>query len=461
MKFDLTPLKPVLGPIRPLESRFDVGEHAPDQDLKQRMWRPILIGLAVVGVFVFGLLIWAAFANISAAAVAPGEVRVEANRKTLRHRDGGVVSQILVREGELVRAGQPLIRFDDVQAKAAVDVLQNQMDAVLAQSARFAAESTNSRSLSFPESLTGRMSDPRVAGLVRDQQLLFDSRLQFFESQQAVLSQRMDQLATQMVGVRAQIDSVDQQISLTEEELAGYQTLYEKGYAPKTLILRYERSLADLKGRKGALLAELNRLRQGQGEARLQLTTLRDERISQAAEGLRQMQTQLSDVGPRLTAAQQVLDRTTVRSPVDGYVLNLTQFTVGGVVAPGELLMDVVPADAALIVTARVSPKDIDSVHVGQKARVTISAFSSRKAPPLEATVVTVSADRLIDANTGQAYFQADLRIAPEALKKLPAGAQLTPGMPAQAMIVTGDRSVLSYLVNPLTDTIGEAMREE
>ena len=123
--------------------------------------------------------------------------------------------------------------------------------------------------------------------------------------------------------------------------------------------------------------------------------------------------------------------------------------------------MDVVPADAALIVTARVSPKDIDSVHVGQKARVTISAFSSRKAPPLEATVVTVSADRLIDANTGQAYFQADLRIAPEALKKLPAGAQLTPGMPAQAMIVTGDRSVLSYLVNPLTDTIGEAMREE
>ena len=141
MKFDLTPLKPVLGPIRPLESRFDVGEHAPDQDLKQRMWRPILIGLAVVGVFVFGLLIWAAFANISAAAVAPGEVRVEANRKTLRHRDGGVVSQILVREGELVRAGQPLIRFDDVQAKAAVDVLQNQMDAVLAQSARFAAGS--------------------------------------------------------------------------------------------------------------------------------------------------------------------------------------------------------------------------------------------------------------------------------------------------------------------------------
>ncbi len=461
MKFDLTPLKPVLGPIRPIDSRFDVGDHEPDKDLNQRLWRPIVVGCVVVGVFVVGLLLWAAFANISAAAVAPAEVRVEANRKTLRHRDGGVVSQILVREGERVQAGEPLIRFDDVQAKAAVDILQNQMDAVLAQSTRFAAESTNGRSLNFPEALTSRMSDPRVAGLVRDQQLLFTSRLQFFESQQAVLTQRVEQLATQMVGVQAQIDSVEQQIDLTEEELAGYQTLFEKGYAPKTLILRYERTLADLKGRKGALLAELNRLRQAQGEARLQLTTLRDERISQAAEGLRQMQTQLSDVGPRLTAAQQVLDRTTVRSPVDGYVLNLTQFTVGGVVGAGELLMDVVPADAALIVTARVAPRDIDNVRVGQKARVTISAFSSRKVPPLDATVVTVSADRLIDATNGQAYFTADLRIAPEALKELPSGVELSPGMPAQAMIVTGERSILSYLVNPLTDTINDAMREE
>ena len=461
MKFDLTPFRPVLGPIRPLDARFDVGDHEPDRELKQRLWRPSVVGCIFVGVFVVGLLIWAALANISAATVAPAEVRVEANRKTLRHREGGVVSQILVREGELVEAGEPLLRFDDVQARAAVDVLQNQTDAVLAQVARFAAESTGSRNLTFPEALTSRMSDPRVAGIVRDQQLLFTTRLQFFESQQAVLTQRVEQLATQMVGVQAQIDSVEQQIELTEEELAGYQTLFEKGYAPKTLILRYERSLSELKGRQGALLAELNRLRQAQGEARLQLTTLRDERISQAAEGLRQMQTQLSDVGPRLTAAQQVLDRTTVRSPVAGYVLNLTQFTVGGVVAPGELLMDVVPADAALIVTARIPPKDIDSVHVGQEARVTISAFNSRKVAPLDATVVTVSADRLLDANTGEAYFQADLRIAPEALKELPAGQELSPGMPAQAMIVTGERSILSYLVNPLTDTIGEAMREE
>ncbi|MDX5393849.1 MAG: HlyD family efflux transporter periplasmic adaptor subunit, partial [Caulobacteraceae bacterium] len=168
-----------------------------------------------------------------------------------------------------------------------------------------------------------------------------------------------------------------------------------------------------------------------------------------------------SDVGPRLTAARQILDRTTVRSPVDGYVLNLTQFTVGGVVTPGELLMDVVPADAPLIVSARVAPKDIDSVRVGQEARVDISAFSSRRARSLEATVTGVSADRIIDPNTGEAYFTAELRIDPASLKNLPQGANLTAGMQATAMITTGRRSILSYIVGPVTDTLDDSLREE
>jgi len=408
---------------------------------------------------VFGMLIWAAPPPIRSATSAPAEIRVEASRKTLRHREGGVVSEILVREGQRVAAGAPLLRFDSVQAAAAVDVLQNQHDAILAQSARFTAESVGSRTLVLPPELTDRMADPRVAGLIRDQQLLFNSRLQFFLSQEAVLGQRIDQLATQMVGVQAQLDSVDEQLALTREELAGYQTLYEKGYAPKTLILRYERSLSELGGRRGALTSELNRLRQAQGEARLQLTTLRNQRITEAAEGLRQMQTQLSDVGPRLTAAQQVLDRTTVTSPVDGYVLNLTQFTVGGVVAPGELLMDVVPADAPLIVHARIAPQDIDSVTVGQEARVEVIAFS--RASPLEAEVTSISADRLVDAQTGAAYFLAELRINPADLAKLPQGATLSPGMPARAMIITGRRSILDYMISPLTDTFDGALREE
>ena len=460
MRFDLEPIKRILGPVAPVDPRFDVSEPGPDKALDKRMWRPILIGCVVVGVFVFGMLIWAGFTQITSATAAPAEMRVEASRKTLRHREGGVVSEILVREGQRVTANQPLLRFDSVQAAAAVDVLQSQHDALLAQSARFSAESVGSRTLVLPDELTARMADPRVSGVIRDQQLLFNSRLQFFVSQEGVLGQRMDQLATQVVGVQAQLDSIDEQIGFTREELAGYQTLYEQGYAPKTLILRYERSLAELGGRRGALTSEINRLRQAQGEARLQLATLRNQRISEAAEGLRQMQTQLSDVGPRLTAAQQVLARTTVSSPVDGYVLNLTQFTVGGVVTPGELLMDVVPADAPLIVHARISPNDIDSVTVGQDARVSLTAFT-QKAPPLEAKVTSISADRLVDSQTGIAYFLAELRIDPADLAKLPEGATLTPGMPGQAMIVTGRRSILSYLVGPITDTFDGALRED
>lgn len=460
MRFDLEPIKRILGPVAPVEPRFDVTEPGADKALDKRMWRPILIGCVVVGVFVFGGLIWAGFTQITSAASAQAEVRVEASRKTLRHREGGVVSEILVREGQRVTANQPLLRFDSVQAAAAVDVLQSQHDALLAQSARFSAESVGSRTLVLPAELTERMADPRVSGVIRDQQLLFNSRLQFFMSQEGVLGQRVEQLATQAVGVQAQLDSVDEQIALTREELAGYQILFEKGFAPKTLILRYERSLAELGGRRGALISDINRLRQAQGEARMQLATLRNQRISEAAEGLRQMQTQLSDVGPRLTAARQVLARTTVASPVDGYVLNLTQFTVGGVVTPGELLMDVVPADAPLIVHARVSPNDIDSISVGQDARVSLSAFA-QKAPPLEAKVTSLSADRLVDAQTGAAYFLAELRINPADLAKLPEGATLSPGMPGQAMIVTGRRSILNYLISPITDTFDGALRED
>lgn len=461
MKIDFGPLRLDRADPKPLTPYFDATE-APQADAEsgRRLWRPVAIGGAVVAAAVVALTAWSAVAKIDSAVVAPGQVRVEANRKTVRHRDGGVVRQILVREGQRVRLGQPLLVMDEVQARASVDVLQSQQDAVLAQLARYQAESAGRRQLAFAPALNQRASDPEVSALIRDQQLLFASRLSLFESQSSVLEQRIDQLQTQISGVQAQLNAVDEQIALTREELAGYQTLHEKGYAPKTLILRYERALADLGGRRGQFVAEINRLGQAIGEARLQLVTLRNERISQAAEGLRQMQTQLADVTPRLTAARQVLDRATVRSPADGYVLNLTQFTIGGVVAPGELLMDVVPADAPLIVSARVAPTNIDNVAVGQAARVRISAFGSR-AEAMDAEVTAVSADALLDERTGNTYFVADVRIDPPELAKAPDDKRITPGMPAEVMIVTGERTILSYVMSPITDTLRDSLREE
>lgn len=455
MKADVTPLKPYVTPT------FSGADQNLDPDLKRKMRQPMVIGGVIVGVFVVATLIWAAVSPIRSAIMAPGVVRVEANRKVIRHREGGTVKVIPIKEGQRVAQGQPLLVLDDVQPRASVDVLQNQHDALAAQSARFEAEATGRRALTLPVGLTSRMSDPRVAGLIGDQQLLFRTRLQFFDSQAEVLNQRQSQIESQISGVQAQLDALEESVRLTKEELTGYQTLYEKGYAPKTLILRYDRSLAELAGRRGALNAEITRLRQQKGETRLQLNALRDQRVSEAAEGLRQMQSGLSDVSPRLTAALQMLEHSVVRSPADGYVLDLSQSTVGGVIAPGETLMNIVPANAPLIISARIKPADIDDVRVGMKAEVRLTAFNYRKVSPVEGDVIAVSADQLIDPKTGEGYFRADVRIPPAQLATLPKGAKMSPGMPASVSIVTGSRTILSYLVSPLTDTIRDSLKEE
>lgn len=457
MKLDLTPVRrdyvaPTFG--------SDEREQMP-AELQQRLRRPMVVGAGVIGAFVLGLGLWASLSQLSTGITAQAEVRADAMRKTLRHKEVGVVKQILVAEGQHVRAGQPLLLFNDVEARAAVTVYQNQYDTLLAQNARFMAEAMGKTSLEMPAELTARMSDPAVATLVRDQQFLFTTRQQLFQSQSAVLMQRVEQQQTQVLGQQAQLESINEQKRLTEEELAGYRKLNEQGFAPKTLILRYERTLAELAGRKGQLMSEIARLRQQIGETRLQLASIRDERETQAAEGLRDSQTKLADIIPRLTTARQTLAATVVRSPVDGYVFNLTQFTVGGVVGSGEPMMDVVPSGTPLTVTAMIKPEDVDEVRKGMKAKVKLTGLNQRFNDSLDATVDVVSADRMTNEKTGAAFYRVDLRIAPSELKKLKKGVQMTPGMPAQALIVTGERSVMGFLISPITDTLEDAFREE
>lgn len=457
MKLDLQPRR--TGYVAPTFGGDDNAPMAPE--LEQRLRRPMVVGGAVIGVFVIGLGIWASLSELATGVPAPGEVRADAMRKTLRHKEAGTVKAILVKEGQLVQAGQPLLLFNDVEARAAVDVMQSQYDTLLAQRVRFAAEASGKPTLEFPAELTGRMSDPRVATLISDQQFLFTTRRQLLDSQAAVLNQRIEQQQTQIVGAQAQLDSTIEQVRLTEEETAGYRRLNEQGFAPKTLILRQERSLADLAGRKGQLISDIARLKQQMGETRLQLASLRDDRESQAAEGLRDSEARLADVTPRLTAAREALANTIVRAPVTGYVFNLTQFTVGGVIGAGEVMMDVVPSGTPLTVTAMIKPEDVEEVHVGQKAKVRLTGLNQRFNDALDGTVSVVSADRMTNEKSGQAFYRVDIRIAPSELKKLKQGVRLTPGMPAQAQFITGDRSVMSFLISPITSTWQDAFREE
>lgn len=468
MKLDLGPVRsgyvtPTFGSdaLEPLDPR-----------LERRLRRPMVVGAAIIGVLVVGLGLWAALTPLASGVSAVGEVEVESNLKTLRHREGGTVRQIMVHEGQLVHANQPLMTFDDTDTKASVDVLQNQADTLMSQAARAEAEATDKPTITFPAELTSRLNDPRVAGLVRDQQFLFTTKLQLAQSQMQVLQQRLEQIQNQIVGDQAQVASTIEQSKLTDEEMSGYKTLYAKGYAPKSLILRYQRSMADLAGHDGSLAADIARLKQQQGETRMQMTSLRNQRQSTAADEVRDAQAKLADVLPRLTAAKSAQAATVVRSPVDGYVFNLTQYTPGGAVGAGEVLMQVVPSNAPLYIQAMIKPQDIESVRVGMAARVRILALNPRWHGPMDAKVTMVApgksspppSERSSGAPAGPAsmgFYRIDLRIDPKELTKLKPDEHITPGMPASVMLVSGKRTLMGFLISPITDTMEHAFHEQ
>jgi HlyD family secretion protein len=459
MKFDLSR---IFGEATPMEAPQVGGPlGAPlSAEARASIRGPIIAGGLIVLIFVVGLGLWATFAPIWGAIVAPGQIRVEANRKTLKSREGGVVRMINVRDGDLVRSGQLLMRFDDTLAAAQVQVLENQQDTFMMQRARFLAETTRQSTLIVPQALLARRSDPRVAGIIQNETFLFSSRLAAIEGQGAILNQRLSQLTTAQSGLKLQVDSIDAQTGLITEELRGYQTLYEKGYAPKTLILRLQRTLAEIGGRRGALMTDITRSQQQAGETRLQLAQLYEQRSSEAAAGVREAESRLADLAPRLHAGRESLAQTRVHAPADGYVLNLSQFTLGGVAGPGEPLLDIVPSDAPLVISARVKPGDIDQVRPGMSADISLMAYSANKVPKLSAEVITVSADALVTSQ-GAEFFRADLRIKPEEIRKLPKGVKLYPGMPAMAMIQTKKRTILSYLLGPMVQVMDKALREE
>jgi HlyD family type I secretion membrane fusion protein len=457
MKLDLTPIRSTY--VAPTFGRDD---NLPvDPALKQRLRRPMIAGGLLILFLVFGLGLWASLSPLATGITAQGEVRVESNRKTIRHKDTGTIRQILVQEGQRVRAGQPMVLYNDIETRAAYDVMQNQYDSLESQSVRLSAEAAGKNTLEFPADLMGRMSDPRVAGMILEQQSLFASRQQLYASQNSVLSQRLDQIQSQIQGQQTQVASSDEQIKLTQDEMAGYQELYDKGFAPKPLILKYQRSIADLSGRKGSLLSDIARLNQQKGETRMQMTATRDQRESQASEQLRDTQAKLADTTPRLTAAKEALNNTVVRAPVDGYVFNLTQFTVGGVTGSGEVLMDVVPSNAPIIVTASITPQDIDKVRVGMDATVKFTGLNQRWNSPLKAKVIMVSADKIVSEKAGTAFYRADLRVDPQELAKLKKSAQITPGMPASVQLISGKKTIMSSLISPITDTIHGALRDQ
>jgi len=431
-----------------------------DVPLRPRIGAPLAAGAFLLIAFFAGFGGWAALAPLSSATVAEGVIRVETHRKTVQHLEGGIVREILVNEGDKVTAGQILMRLDKTQSGTTVSVLQDQQDALLALQARLEAERDGLDAIQFPPELLARQSDPKVATVVGGQQKIFDTRRQSLRAQLGILSQRVEQLGSEIAGHKAQLVSANEQIQLTQEEIATVTDLLNRGLERKPRLLALQRQQSYLEGSRGEQLGAIAKAQQEIGEAKLQSADLLDKRSSEIALELRDTQSRLLENRQKLGAAVDVDNRMEVVAPVSGQVVDLKVHTLGGVVRPGDALLDIVPQSDELVVEARVRPVDIDAVHAGQSAQVALTAYKQRPTPRLDGRLATVSADALIDESRHISYYSAEIHIDSSELAKLN-GVQLYPGMPAEVMIVTGERTLLQYFIQPVIDSFHRAFREE
>ena len=428
---------------------------------EQRARPTILVGMALM-VFLFGIVgLWAALVPLASGAVAQGKVILDSNRKEIQHLEGGIIKEILVKEGDTVAAGQVLLRMEDASAQARSNLIRGQYLTARAAEARLLAERDNRDTITFPAELTSlEPSDTQVREILETQRRLFSNRRDAVRGQIDVMNQKIAQSGDEIRGYREQVSAANSQIGLLGEEITVVQGLLAKGNALKPRLLALQRTQADMMGQRGQAQAMISRANQTINEAKIAILNQKNDYLNKANTELKDVQTQLSDLSEQGIAAGDVVRRIELKAPLAGTVTGLAVHTVGGVVQPGQVLMTLVPSDDKLVVEALINPTDIDVVQAGLKAQVRLTAFHIRSLRPVDGTVVNVSADRFDNERTGEAYFTARVEIPQSELKDL-GDIKLTPGMPAEVLIVTGSRTMLSYLVRPIRESFGHAFHEQ
>jgi HlyD family secretion protein len=419
-----------------------------------------LAGNLLVLCFMLGLGMWSSLAPLESAAIASGVVESESSRKTIQHLEGGIVGKILVSDGDVVRSGQTLIALDDTKARAEVQSLQGQLWDAMARQARLEAEQQGDEKLSYSDMLEQQASaNLAAATILSAQQTIFLSLRKVFQSQVAVIRERRGQVEKEIEGLKAQETAVAQRIDIAREELDMVATLVNKGLERRPRLLNLQREMADIEGRRGEIAAQISRAGQVISESQANLFKLESDRQSEIAQALREAQNQIFQLRERLPAARDQLSRTEIKAPEDGVVTDLRIHTPGGVIGAGAPLMDLVPRQDRLIVTARLRPEDIDVVHSGLNAEVQLVPYNQRRVPRLKGIVTHVSADRLLDKRTDQPYYATKIRIddAQIAANDI----QIIPGMPVQVFITTGRGTVALYALRPLLDSFHGAFRED
>ncbi|MBP0493002.1 HlyD family type I secretion periplasmic adaptor subunit [Pararoseomonas indoligenes] len=426
---------------------------------RPRTTGPLLLGFAALATFVGAFAAFSVLVPLSEAAIAPGIIKAEGNRRTIAHLEGGIVREILVHDGETVKAGQPLLRLDDVQAMAGQDSLQAQRWALLAQDSRVAAEIAGASDVAFPTELLAA-NEPRAREAMAGQRILFASRQASLRSQLQVLEQRILQFQSAIVSAEAQISSQRRQRELLQREENDVQVLVRQGLERFPRLLGLQRQIASADGTIADLAAQVERARAQVSEAQAQIRQAMTQRMQETTTEARDVRGKLNEADEKLRAAQDVSSRREILAPEDGTVLNARFFNPGAVVRPGEPVMDLVPARDRLIAEVRVAPTDIDVVHPGLLTEVRLPAFKQRLVPFLNGSVTMVAGDVTTEERTGQEYYRARVSIDQDQLARLE-NVELRAGMPVEAQIQIGERSFLRYMIQPLLDSFHRAFREQ
>jgi membrane fusion protein, type I secretion system len=422
-----------------------------------------LIGLAITVLLVGGVGGWATTAQLAGAVIAPGTIVVESNVKKVQHPTGGIVGEILVKEGGEVEAGQVVLRLDDTVTKATLGVVRSQLDELTAREARLLAERDDAAAVVFPAQLMAARDDA-AATAVAGEQKLFESRRTALTGQRAQLRERVAQLNEEIGGLSAQLAAKESELVLIGKELAGVAELYHKNLVSISRYTQLQRDQTRLQGERGQFIAEIARARGKISETELQIIQLDQDFRTEVLKDLRDAQGKIAELKERVTAAEDQLKRVDLRAPQAGFVHQLSVHTVGGVIGNGETLMEIVPRADELVVEAKVAPPDIDQVAVGAKAVVRIMAGNQRTTPQITGVLTRVSADLAHEQQQNpavppQAYYTVRIALPAEEVARLE-GLRLVPGMPAEAFIQTHERTPLQYLLKPLQEQIARTFRE-
>jgi len=444
--------KPPRNELVPVEDEYRLPSSDP---------RPIILaGILAVCLLLLGFGTWAARAPIASAVVANGEVVIEGNPKAVQHLEGGIVSEIHVEEGDVVRRGELLLRLDTTRSEAEAGMLRANLDSLLAKEARLSAELAGGDAVNFSEELRRRAEHAEVARIMADQTARFTKGIEVRNGKVAIFLQRIGQLHEQIRALEAARDSAARQIAIFEEELSGLRVLHEKGHYPLNRLRQQEREVVRLSGEVGSRDAEIARAEEAIGEARLQILLLEQNFREDVSKELTTVRDQIREVRERLIIAADTLARNEIRAPTSGMVQEIQVHTIGGVIAQGQDLMKIVPLESNLVIATEVSPNDIDRVTLGLPADVRFPALQARTTPVLVGEVTHVSQDRIEDAQRQTSFFRANVRLSNDELGKL-GDVELRSGMPVQVFIRGTERTFFEYIMKPLTDGMARAFKEE